>query len=1076
MNQRLLDELPIEILHILFSYFLAHEIFYSFLNINSYLDAAIVSYPSYQLNFQSISKYYFDLVCQHISPKRVIAITLSDDNDTCGQSEIFLSRFQIDQFVKLRSLTLLRIELKSLKSINLHLHKLDQLLSLTYDLTLNDSSFAIFQQGQRIKFSRGSTDLLSGMPLSHLHHLTIVQCSFKTFLIICNLARQLKTLDIELIGCPPNAVLQFEFVQLTRLILRNLSWHASMNDIESALLKLPRLRHLEISTSGLVDLADAYRWEMLSKNFVTLKFYFKIQLSSIEKTLASFRTPFWLIEKQWFVAYENMSFFTIPHFLQTHANEYFQLPKHSTCLNNAIAYEHITKSIFVDKIIKPDHRFANVHTLELRNKTANVDLTALSAVVDLHVVKTLVLPSSIEHKNIIFLLNNMPRLENLAINTSADQDFDDFFQETKHMRLENIHTLTICNQYVISNHYIASQLSHIFPRVKKLHVSVNRLDDMIILIDGFKHLSSASFMFKSLFDNDKQDLLQKINTTINGVYRFEGSCLHMWIENRMDISRKTHISNISWTQRLEKFWHYLDFMLSQESPLSRLFTIFLIAYLHNIATQIWIYLVPYIALNLFVCQTILGSSSFVYLSPIGSLFSKYFDRPSTYLFGYLFVYIIIIVGYIFSDEWKLMIADNKSFSSAFLCIGIVLFSYLIVHKLYQTSSTNVRSTHQSSDIAFTDKDHNTCVDDSKLSLRILSSVIFRSDTINYLGFVLRSHSLFYCSVPKVATRTFLTFVTYLHIRDDLIPLLTNKSTLSNWNSQRKANPFDFNNINQILSSPMKNDSQPSLLNSISILKSFLSLLVDFNKKNVTDFDVWSIYQRKSFPLIRPQTLANVSLIFSSNFTRVIFVRHPLERLASAYVDKIASLTNEPFLLYDSIRRAICRKYSSFYLTDAQRKFYRIHRRIPKKIEEPCHNVVPKFEHFIAYIMSNSMINDVHWYPYSKLCYTCLFKYNFIGKYETIEEDLGRLLTYLGLESKDWNNVNYFRTGKTREHYKSMYSSLNNQLLCTLKYVYRDDFKLFDYRLEDYLTDNITITCSPSHERQLRKIYKKLNLF
>ncbi|CAM4829826.1 unnamed protein product [Rotaria magnacalcarata] len=424
----------------------------------------------------------------------------------------------------------------------------------------------------------------------------------------------------------------------------------------------------------------------------------------------------------------------------------------------------------------------------------------------------------------------------------------------------------------------------------------------------------------------------------------------------------------------------------------------------------------------------------------------------------------------------LVIYCFKSFSSVFHCIGIVLFisfSYQIVHRI---SSTKVRSIHQSSDLTFTVKDHNTCVNDSKLSLRILSSVIFRSDTINYLGFVLRSHSLFYCSVPKVATRTLLTFITYLHIRDDLIPLLTNKSTLSNWNSERKANPFDFNNINQILSYPMKNDSQPSLLNSMLILKSFLSLLMNFNKKNVTDFDIWSIYQRKSFPLIRPQTLSNVSLLFSSNFTRVIFVRHPLERLASAYVDKIASLTNEPFLLYDSIRRAICRKYSSFYLTDAQRKFYRIHRRIPKTIEEPCYNVVPKFEHFIAYIMSNSMINDVHWYPYSKLCYTCLFKYNFIGKYETIEEDLGRLLTYLGLESKDWNNANYFRTGKTREHYKSMYSTLNNQLLCTLKYVYRDDFKLFDYRLEDYLTDKKTITCSPTHERQLRKTYKKLNLY
>ncbi|CAF4617227.1 unnamed protein product [Rotaria socialis] len=423
--------------------------------------------------------------------------------------------------------------------------------------------------------------------------------------------------------------------------------------------------------------------------------------------------------------------------------------------------------------------------------------------------------------------------------------------------------------------------------------------------------------------------------------------------------------------------------------------------------------------------------------------------------------------------------SKKFFSSVFYCIGIVLFisfSHLIVHQVYQTSSTNVRTFYQSSNISFAAKYHNNCVDDSKSSLRILSSVIFRSGIINYLGFVLRSHSLFYCSVPKVATRTFLSFITYLHIRDDLIYLLTNKSTLSNWKSQRKANLFDFNNINQILSSPMKNDSQPSVLNSILILKSFLSFLMDFNKKNATYFDIWSVYQRKSFPLIRPQTLSNVSLLFSSNVTRVIFVRHPLERLASAYIDKIASLTNERFLLYDSIRRAICRRYSSFYLTHAQRKFYRIHRQIPKKIEEPCHNVVPKFEHFIDYIMSNSIINDVHWYPYSKLCYACLFKYNFIGKYETIEEDLGRLLTYLGLEPKDWNNVNYFRTGKTREHYKSMYSNLNNQLLCTLKYLYKDDFKLFDYRLEDYLTDKKTIACSPVHKRQLRKSLERLKLF
>ncbi|CAF3429155.1 unnamed protein product, partial [Rotaria socialis] len=404
--------------------------------------------------------------------------------------------------------------------------------------------------------------------------------------------------------------------------------------------------------------------------------------------------------------------------------------------------------------------------------------------------------------------------------------------------------------------------------------------------------------------------------------------------------------------------------------------------------------------------------------------------------------------------------------------------YLLVHGVYPKSfPNNVTIIHQPSNISLSNvsssgKDRNNCMNDGKSSIQLLSNLVFRSEIINYLGFILRSKSIFYCSVPKVATRTFLKFITYLHIHDDLIPLLTHNSTLSNWNFQRKLNPFDFNDINQILSSPMKNSSQPSTFDSVSILKLLSSRLTNFNNINVTDFDIWSIYQRKNFPLTRPQTLSDVSLLFSSNFTRAIFVRHPLERLASAYVDKIASLTNEPFSLYDTIRREICRKYSSLYLTGTQRNYYIYHTQIAKNDTEPCHNVVPKFEHFIDCIMSNSIIDDVHWYPYSKLCYACLFKYNFIGKYETIEQDLARLLSKFGLESKHWNNENYFRTGKTKEYYKSIYANLNDQLLCNLKNVYEDDFTLFDYKMEDYLTNKNHISCSPAHKRQLTdSIYK-----
>ncbi|CAF5010953.1 unnamed protein product, partial [Rotaria sp. Silwood1] len=335
--------------------------------------------------------------------------------------------------------------------------------------------------------------------------------------------------------------------------------------------------------------------------------------------------------------------------------------------------------------------------------------------------------------------------------------------------------------------------------------------------------------------------------------------------------------------------------------------------------------------------------------------------------------------------------------------------------------------------------------------------------------VLRSHSLFYCSVPKVATRTLLRFITYLHIRDDLIPLLKNHSRFKNsLNFTSNSNIFNVDYFNQARSPSTRNNSRLSTHNSIAILESFLSRLMVFNKTWSRKVDLWSMYQKENLPLIRLRTLTDPSILFSSKFTRVIFVRHPFERLASAYIDKIASLKHEPFSYYDNYRRAICRKYSSFYLKKAKRGFYRIHKRISNKMKEPCQKIIPKFEHFIRYLMLGALKSDVHWQSYSKLCHACLFKYNFIGKYETMKEDLQRLESHLALKSINLNDRNYFTTGKTKEYYKSLYSSLPNELICNLKYFYEDDFKLFDYRLEDYLTNERTIQCSPSHKRAVKK--------
>ncbi|CAF2935287.1 unnamed protein product [Rotaria sp. Silwood2] len=391
----------------------------------------------------------------------------------------------------------------------------------------------------------------------------------------------------------------------------------------------------------------------------------------------------------------------------------------------------------------------------------------------------------------------------------------------------------------------------------------------------------------------------------------------------------------------------------------------------------------------------------------------------------------------------------------------------IVQSSFSTRLFNVHQTPNTSlpAVSFSYKDRNRCFDNSKPSHQTLSKITHHNKLINYVGFLVRSHSLFYCSVPQVATRTLLTFITYLHIRDDLIPLLKNHSIFNNnLNFTSNLNIFNGVVLNQMLLPSTQNYSPPSLNNSIAVLESFLSrLTVLYNNENSKKVDFWAMLVGNNLPLTRLRTLSDPSILFSPNFTRAIFVRHPFERLASAYVDKIALFKHGSVSSFDPIRLIICQKYSSFYLTKAEEDFYHTRKPILKKMKQPCQKIIPKFEHFIRYMMSTGLSGDVHWQPYSKLCHVCLFKYNFIGKYETITEDLRRLRSYLGIKSINPDNKNYFKTGKTTEYYKSLYSNLSNELICDLKYFYEDDLKLFDYRLEDYLIDQRTIQCSSSHK-------------
>ena len=109
MSNCRLDRLPVELIHHLLSYFSAHEIFHSFIHVSSYIDAILLVYSNYRINFKSISRTNFDLICQHVVPDQVVALTLSNDENTPGLIDLFLSRFQVNEFTRLQSLRLFEI-------------------------------------------------------------------------------------------------------------------------------------------------------------------------------------------------------------------------------------------------------------------------------------------------------------------------------------------------------------------------------------------------------------------------------------------------------------------------------------------------------------------------------------------------------------------------------------------------------------------------------------------------------------------------------------------------------------------------------------------------------------------------------------------------------------------------------------------------------------------------------------------------------------------------------------------------------------------------------------------------------
>ncbi|XP_054280577.1 carbohydrate sulfotransferase 11-like [Macrosteles quadrilineatus] len=190
----------------------------------------------------------------------------------------------------------------------------------------------------------------------------------------------------------------------------------------------------------------------------------------------------------------------------------------------------------------------------------------------------------------------------------------------------------------------------------------------------------------------------------------------------------------------------------------------------------------------------------------------------------------------------------------------------------------------------------------------------------------------------------------------------------------------------------------------------------------------TVHQQHYIPSLINFTSAQVQGMLRT-YTKFIFVRHPFERLVSAYRNKFEQQYNS----------------SKYFHNRFGRKIVKIFRNNPSPLSLLNGDDVT-FAEFVAYLTSKNSVFNEHWMPINKLCEPCLVNYDFIGKYETLNVDAQYFLNYVG------SDILFPRIKPTNTSSlvtKSM-SQLPYNSIISLYKIYYNDFKLFQYSLQSYL--------------------------
>ena len=167
-----------------------------------------------------------------------------------------------------------------------------------------------------------------------------------------------------------------------------------------------------------------------------------------------------------------------------------------------------------------------------------------------------------------------------------------------------------------------------------------------------------------------------------------------------------------------------------------------------------------------------------------------------------------------------------------------------------------------------------------------------------------------------------------------------------------------------------------------------------------------------------------------HYFKFMIVRHPLERLLSAYRDKFTSVNEHNAHFHFKYGRKIIRKFR-----------YRPSRKSLKY----GHDVT--FPEFIKYIISlDNKIEEYnpHWGSYTQLCYPAHIHYDFIGKFETLNKDTKYILHMIDPAVCPLHFPELSHKSTSNHLIQTYYRNISHADILKLYNIFRNDFLLYQY--------------------------------